>query len=90
MNHDVPEYQVVVFDDKENDRMTFTLECDSKPIGKTTITKSFVWSMLVNLGAGMLDGMEECKKVRNLEIEFRRHEQDDQRHITEPDKMERF
>jgi len=33
-DEEIPEYTVVVFDDQENDRFTFTRECGGKKIGK--------------------------------------------------------
>ena len=48
-DEEIPEYTVVVFDDRENGRLTFTLECDGKKIGKTTITKAVVTGLVAML-----------------------------------------
>jgi len=48
-DEEIPEYTVVVFDDQENDRFTFTRECGGKKIGKTTITKAVVTGLVAML-----------------------------------------
>ena len=57
-DEEIPEYQVVVFDDKENNRMTFTLVCDGKKIGKTTITKSVIAGAIAMLQEARIAKLE--------------------------------